>query len=352
MSPVTRKNFLKLNFLGLLGLGLPLNRPPGRFFRWKPGPFGRVATDEKVIPIYREPSFESDIVRETEFDELLSIYYQKWIVDAEGENNLWHRVWGGYLPGKYVQITEYKLCDPVDKIPDCGALAEVCLPYTDSLTQDSSGQWRKKYRLYYQTTHWITDVAPGPNGKPWYKLTSELSETLTYFVPQEHLRVIPIEEYLPTRIQVPPEEKHIEISIRDQVLTAFEYDRPVFKTTISSGIGYTEVPRGTGTPTGVFRVTSKYPSKQMGSSIPTGAPGGYFLPGVPWSTFFIYETGVAFHGTYWHNNFGNWMSHGCVNMRNEDAKWLFRWVNPLYDPPYKNHCDWYQTGRGTKIIIR
>ena len=32
------------------------------------------------------------------------------------------------------------------------------------------------------------------------------------------------------------------------------------------------------------------------------------------------------HGTYWHNNFGHPMSHGCVNMTNEDAKWLYEWA--------------------------
>ncbi|OQX62000.1 MAG: hypothetical protein B5M51_06740, partial [Anaerolinea sp. 4484_236] len=44
-------------------------------------------------------------------------------------------------------------------------------------------------------------------------------------------------------------------------------------------------------------------------------------------------SGVAIHGTYWHNNFGYPMSHGCINMRNQDAKWLYRWTTPPYDPP-------------------
>ncbi len=33
--------------------------------------------------------------------------------------------------------------------------------------------------------------------------------------------------------------------------------------------------------------------------------------------------GYGIHGTYWHDNFGTPMSHGCVNLRNDDAKWFF-----------------------------
>jgi len=348
---MSRRQYLKISLLSLLGLGFTSRSSGG------PAPFrdrgliGRVATDEKTISIYQDPSEKSRVIRETSFDELLPLYYQKTVPNQEGDRKLWHRVWGGFLPGAYVQPTRYRLNVPDSKIPDCGALAEVTVPYTEAYTRLEDDGWKKKYRLYYQTTHWVTGTETGPDGNTWYVLTSELSKTLSYIVRREHLRILPIEDYLPTRIQVPPEEKHIEVTILTQLLTAFEFGQPVFQAKISSGIGYNEVPHGTGTPTGTFRVASKYPSKHMGSSIPTGAPGSYSLPGVPWSTFFIYETGVAFHGTYWHNNFGSWMSHGCINMRNEDAHWLFRWVNPSYDPPYKNHCDWYQTGRGTKIVI-
>jgi len=350
----SRRSFLKLNLLTLMGWYLP--RPPHRWrgSRADPGRIGRVATDEKTLTIHQEPSLDSEVIRETTFDELLSIYYsleKTTVVEGEEERKLWHRVWGGYLPGAYVQLTRARFNNPRGEIHPCGDLGEITVPYTDSYTK-TAGVWDKKYRLYYQTTHWITGIGTGPDGEPWYQLTSELSDTLTYYVPREHIRIVPAAEYLPTRIQVPPHEKRIEVDILHQVLTALEYGKPIYSTSISSGIGYNEVPHGTGTPTGTFYVTTKYPSKQMGNSILTGAPGSYFLPGVPWSTFFIYETGVAFHGTYWHNNFGSWMSHGCVNMRNQDAKWLFRWVTPAYDPPYKDHCDWYQTGRGTRIEIR
>jgi lipoprotein-anchoring transpeptidase ErfK/SrfK len=37
--------------------------------------------------------------------------------------------------------------------------------------------------------------------------------------------------------------------------------------------------------------------------------------------------GYALHGTYWHNNFGTPMSHGCVNMPTPEAEWAFNWAS-------------------------
>jgi lipoprotein-anchoring transpeptidase ErfK/SrfK len=51
---------------------------------------------------------------------------------------------------------------------------------------------------------------------------------------------------------------------------------------------------------------------------------GYDLPNVQWVMYFYRD--YSLHGAYWHNNFGQPMSHGCVNMRNEDAKWLYDWA--------------------------
>jgi len=71
----------------------------------------------------------------------------------------------------------------------------------------------------------------------------------------------------------------------------------------------------------------------------------YELPGVPWTSFFT-ETGVAFHGTYWHNNFGAPMSRGCINMRVEEAKWLFRWAWPAHEAEKISN-----RGLGTRVLI-
>jgi hypothetical protein len=62
----------------------------------------------------------------------------------------------------------------------------------------------------------------------------------------------------------------------------------------------------------------------MGSSATAGA---YETPGIAWTSFFAIG-GVAIHAAFWHNDFGTPRSHGCVNCRAEDAKWIFRWTLP------------------------
>ena len=60
---------------------------------------------------------------------------------------------------------------------------------------------------------------------------------------------------------------------------------------------------------------------------------GYDLPGISWTSLFVGD-GVAIHSTFWHNDYGTPRSHGCINCRPEDAKWIFRWTEPpvVYDP--------------------
>jgi lipoprotein-anchoring transpeptidase ErfK/SrfK len=88
------------------------------------------------------------------------------------------------------------------------------------------------------------------------------------------------------------------------------------------------------------------PSKHMGDGKITTNLEDYELPGIPWVSFFEPITGVAFHGTYWHTNFGNSMSHGCVNLTCEDALWIYRWSNPQVKVE-----DWDTRGLGTMVIV-
>jgi lipoprotein-anchoring transpeptidase ErfK/SrfK len=136
------------------------------------------------------------------------------------------------------------------------------------------------------------------------------------------MRPIPLEEWSAITPDVSLTDKRIEVNLTTQVLTAFENENVVLKTNISSGIA---IPKrdskalSTKTPTGEFRILSKYPPKHMGNGSLFATPEDYELPGVPWTCFFHAE-GYAFHGTYWHDNFGTSMSRGCVNMRIEEAK--------------------------------
>ncbi len=104
----------------------------------------------------------------------------------------------------------------------------------------------------------------------------------------------------------------IDVNLSRQRLTAYNGSTAVFTTLVSTGL-----PR-TPTVVGRFRILTKVRSQTMSGP-------GYRLPGVEWVMYFY--RGYATHGTYWHKNFGRPMSHGCVNMTNADARWLYNWAS-------------------------
>ena len=115
------------------------------------------------------------------------------------------------------------------------------------------------------------------------------------------------------------EEKWVEIDLSQQKLFVREGNRLIFEFPISSGLPWTP------TVTGEFRVWHKNKAQLMeGGSKENN--NYYYLPNVPFNMFFY--KGYAMHGAYWHNDFGKPRSHGCVNMRPEDAKSLYYWIAP------------------------
>lgn len=127
-----------------------------------------------------------------------------------------------------------------------------------------------------------------------------------------------------------PGAKWIEIGITEQRLWAYHGYTLIASSLISSGI----TPNDTNL--GMFRVRLKYPEQDMqGFTNETGevigfgdAPAGaipYEVTGVPHVMYFNLDA-EAVHGAYWHNSFGQKMSHGCVNLPLSFAEWLFGWA--------------------------
>ena len=117
------------------------------------------------------------------------------------------------------------------------------------------------------------------------------------------------------RIQIPAEgngERWIDVNLSEQRVYAYEGDVVVNSFLVSTGVAETP------TVTGEYQIYVKVRIQDMSGP-------GYYLPDVPWVMYFYEEYG--FHGTYWHNNFGTPMSRGCVNMRIEDAAWLYDWAS-------------------------
>lgn len=354
---LNRREFFKLSALSLSGFAFTPVFP--RQPEWDQGKMARVAT--KQVDIRSRPNDEASIVGNRFRDQLIRVYDEVVPADApKFYNNLWYRVWGGYIHSARLQLVEVNHQEPVRYIPESGWLAEVTVPYTTAYQIKRGDGWIpwRGSRLYFSSTHWLTGVENGPDGRIWYQVTNELSSSEIYYVPAEHMRVIKPEDYAPTAVNVPAEDKRIEVNLPEQMLRAYEKDQEVFSARISSGIPTKNLPTDelpTATPEGRFRIYSKMPSKHMGS-VAGGEEveerGGFTLPGVPWTLFFRMPGGYALHGTYWHNNFGLQMSHGCVNMRNQDALWLFRWTTPVFDPTkIETHRDWERTGNGTRVIV-
>ncbi len=104
----------------------------------------------------------------------------------------------------------------------------------------------------------------------------------------------------------------IDVDLSHQMVYAYEGDVIVNSFLVSTGTWATP------TVTGQFNVYVKYRSARMSGP-------GYSLPNVPYIMYFYKSYGL--HGTYWHNNFGTPMSHGCVNLSTPDAEWLFNWAS-------------------------
>jgi lipoprotein-anchoring transpeptidase ErfK/SrfK len=345
---LNRREFLKLSSFGIGSLAIePYCKllPPED--RVEPLGTGRVTISS--IGIYKEPDLKSDKLTTRNRDELVTLVEE--VISPYGPkiSPRWYRVAGGYSHSAYLQRVENaSLSTPAKRIRKDGQLGEISVPFTQSmLPSKSKEEWEPLYRLYYQSVHWVTGLRKGPDGDVWYRLRDELLK-IDYHVPATHVRLINDAELTPLSTNVPVGKKFIQVNLIEQTLTAYEGDEVVLHTKVSTGLPSLGRISGlpTETPRGKFNIDPKVPAKHMGNGQLTADVEAYELPGVPWTCFFEHMTGIAFHGTYWHDNFGARMSHGCVNMRVEDAKWLYRWSTPVAEPG-----DWIRKGYGTRVEV-
>ena len=149
----------------------------------------------------------------------------------------------------------------------------------------------------------------------------------------------------------PPEGRRtwIDVSVWKGWLIAYEGTRPVYVTLISPGRGGTPV-RGkdpletASTPTGTFKITGKFATATM------VAPHEFIHSDVPWTQNF--SGPHALHGAYWHDDWGNRKSAGCINASPIDAKWLYEFTEPDVPPGW--HGVRWRPGRepATTLVVR
>lgn len=332
----TRKDFLNLSGLGVVSLVGRQLKPVLNLFT---GQQGRVINEN--ISTYKQPTYESEKVRIHWKDAVFPITSIALGMGEPSHNRIWYRVGNeGYAHSSGIQPVRTETNPVVTSFPEEGLLAEVTVPYTDALWNPGE-RYHVAYRFYYETTHWIKEAVNGPDGIPYYHILEDKWD-LSYYVPAAHLRIIPTDELSLISPDVPSYEKRIEVHTKTQTVIAFEYNHPVYMTKASTGGNFK-----TGmyeTPPGHHITNHKRPSRHMAAG--NLAYNGYDLPGVPW-IMYITESGIAFHGTYWHNDFGLARSHGCINLPTKASKWFYRWTLPQV--PY--HMQSIYNVYGTQVDI-
>ena len=316
----SRREFLKLTGYGLMGLFLPdlfLNLPQADDFDNL-----QVRVTDRTTWSYDTPNFKA---------KRKNLYWRDLVVpitnttigdDEFAYNRVWYEVDdGSYIYSGGVQPVRTILNEP-QAISLKGALGEISVPYTDafeSLEPDA----KVLYRLYYETVHWVTASAiRSVDGSRWYYLHDDKFK-VDYYVRAEHVHLMTPEELAPLSQNVPSAEKRVEVRLNDQMVVAYERNNIVYATRASTG-GRLQSGKYT-TPDGEFITFHKRPTRHMAAG--DIASNGFDLPGVPW-VLYITTSGISFHGTYWHNDYGRPHSHGCINLTPQAAKWLFRWTMP------------------------
>lgn len=336
---LSRRDFLKLASTGSLAFALS-DLGLDRAFAAPAIKQGRVTWSG--VPLYDAPAFRGAQIHYFGADKVIEIAG----IEENGEpgnpyNGTWYQVDNGYVYSGWIQPVETNYQKPVFNLPEKGQVGEITVPFCDT-KKEPYVYAERGYRIYYGSTHWVKKVIVQRDEKSiWYEIyDSHLKRN--YYVPSHDMRLIPADELSTLSPEVPDEEKRIVVDLSAQLVTAFEGEKLVFSERCASGV------RGTDTPKGEFRTYHKGPSVHMtneGDAVESESV--YSLPGVPWCAFFT-GAGNAFHGTYWHNDYGRPRSHGCVNLPSESAKFLYRWSKPNV-PPDEDYV--HLPGEGTRVEI-
>ncbi len=204
-----------------------------------------------------------------------------------------------FLPGN--ASTALAFLRGPDQAPLSGAPAGVDKPtYTSTFTPSSTPTATFTSTPTFTATFTATNT---PLPTQTFTSTPRPLPTNTPFQPATAVPYPTVDVYDGTR--------WIDVDLSQQMLYAYEGNDIVASFLVSTGVAaYPTV-------VGKFHVYMKFEATLM-------AGPGYYLPDVPYTMYFY--KGYGIHGTYWHNNFGTPMSHGCVNMYTPDAQWLFYWA--------------------------
>jgi hypothetical protein len=253
----------------------------------------------------------------------------------------------GFIYSSVLQPSRNLPNTPITEMPagQPGFWAEVTVPYVELAHEGAvASPWLQDHlaynfppRLYYGQVVWMDRVRT-ENGFPEYRWNEDANghgygygaSGEFFWADGAAFKILTEEDVAPISPDVDPNTKTIQADLDRQTLSCLEGTNEVYFCRISSGLTNIVDP-ATGqindklaTPVGNLLTHWKIISVNMTAGT---SQAGYSTPAVPWSTS-ISGDGVAIHGAFWHNAFGEKRSHGCINVTPEDAKWIFRWTTP------------------------
>ena len=339
----TRRDFLKLSILGL-GTIASRSFPKMDLLQFPDTEkLGRITVGK--MDLKARPDENSQTVGALYEDAIIP-----WLREVVGPhpgriNQRWVETPDGYVWGGFIQPVLNKPNVSETDLPQhpnlgAGMWVEVTVPYADLILENPPARapWLQYQlsinlppRFYYGQIIWVDQIRTDENGQVWYRLNEKYGSGDIFWGRAEAFRSLSPEDISPISPNV--EDKRIEVNIWYQTLSCFEGNREVYFARISSGALFDAF----GNPVDAWSTPiGESPIWRKGISLPLSggsASAGWSLPAVGWISLFV-GTGVAIHSTFWHNNYGEPSSRGCVNASPEDAKWIFRWSNPIvqYDP--------------------
>ncbi|HEY59454.1 MAG TPA: L,D-transpeptidase [Anaerolineae bacterium] len=361
---ISRREFIKQSLFGLGGLALLpyLNKSNTLLDEW---PEAKYLARNTVylpssLPIRAKPTTDSTVIRNMQEDESLV-----WLREVVGAaplgryNRCWVETSEGYIYAPSVQRVRNVTNEPLLELPPAaegrGMWAEVTVPYVNMQLENPPARapWLNDvapelWRLYYSQVAWIDDVRSDGEGNIFYRINERYGTYGDIFWAEAiAFRPITPEEIAPINPEV--EDKHIIVNVNQQTLSCFEGENEVYFCRVSTGRKLDDfgMPADNWTTSpGTHWVWRKLISLHMSGG---GTGAGWDTMAIPWTSLFVGE-GVAIHATFWHNDFGNPRSHGCVNATPEDAKWIFRWTTPAVDYQSGDRTDTMYNGTRIEVI--
>ncbi len=160
----------------------------------------------------------------------------------------------------------------------------------------------------------LETTVPGADGRTLGDTSGVAQDFAAQLASGDPAFVLPVEV---TPVTTTTLARLLEVDLSEQRLYMKENGAVVDSWPISSGESRSP------TITGHYKVNSHYRVQTMSSTSATDPYWNYEVPNIQWIMYF--NGSQAFHGVYWHNNFGTPMSHGCVGMPNHRAKQIYDW---------------------------